>query len=115
CTLRHFVEEFLDAGFNPLFAHVRKAIDRDEERFLQTNKKQYFHLVAWFLEAERMRRKVALQKNPKEAPESFALVGEVLNQESLIIVNRCMRECYDHKQWMELQGVLKCFTQIVNI
>src|SRR5690606_35561435 len=38
CTLRHFVEEFLDAGFNPLFAHIRKAIDRDEERFLQTNK-----------------------------------------------------------------------------
>lgn len=112
-NLKHFVEEFLDAGFNPLFMHVRRAIDHDEDRFLQANIKQYFYLVAWFLEAERMRRKAALENNKDEVADSFALVAGVLNQEGLIVLNRYLREWYDLKQWGELQSAMRCYTQIL--
>ncbi|PQE16721.1 replication fork protection complex subunit tof1 swi1 protein [Rutstroemia sp. NJR-2017a BBW] len=44
--LRTFVEDFLDSGFNPLFNHIRKAIDREAERILDTHPRQFFYLVA---------------------------------------------------------------------
>lgn len=113
--LRTFVEDFLDAAFNPLFTHVRRAIDRDAQRLLDTNQRQYFYLIAWFLKAERIRRKtVATSEDPKDDVESFGLVASMLNQESLITLNRRMTDWFDLKQWMELQSAMRCFTQIVG-
>src|SRR5277367_3317358 len=81
-SLRAFVEDFLDSGFNPLFQHIRKAIDREAERVLHYHERQFFYLVAWFLEAERVRRKSKKPKNGKKGPtgeesDSFALVASV--------------------------------------
>lgn len=123
--LRKFAEEFLDSGFNPLFQHVRKTIDREAPHLLQYHRRQYFYLVAWFLEAERVRRKAkktaaaSNQANDSSAAaqaadiSSFHLVAGVLNQEMFITLNRSLHESNDMKDWNELSAVMRCFTQIL--
>ena len=102
--LRAFVEEFLDSSFNPLFSHIRRAIEREAERVLEAHKQQFFYLVSWFLEAERVRRESKneaekQQKDKKIAEtfeaDSFALIASVLNQESFILLNRFMQDRLD--------------------
>ncbi|KAK2760203.1 Topoisomerase 1-associated factor 1 [Arachnomyces sp. PD_36] len=118
--LRTFVEEFLDSGFNPLFAHVRKAIEREAERVSYMHSRQFFYVVSWFLEAERVRR--ARQRESQKhntstsrelEPDSFALVASVLNQETFITLNRFMQHSFDHKEWQDLNSSMRCFTQIL--
>lgn len=113
--LRSFVEDFLDSGFNPLFLHVRKTIDREAPHLLAYHRRQFFYLVAWFLEAERMRRKSMgdEQKKTDEGPNSFNLVAGVLNQEMFITLNKALHEAHEHKDWHELTAVMRCFTQIL--
>ncbi|KAF7718604.1 Uncharacterized protein PECH_006334 [Penicillium ucsense] len=119
-NLRTFVEEFLDSGFNPLFTHVRKAIEREAERVSAINARQFFYTVGWFLEAERARRaRQAIQrkrdgKNTKDVePDSFGLVASVLNQETFISLNRGMQSSLDNKEWDDLTAQMRCFTQIL--
>ncbi|EXM36836.1 replication fork protection complex subunit Tof1/Swi1 [Fusarium oxysporum f. sp. vasinfectum 25433] len=113
--LRSFVEDFLDSGFNPLFQHVRKTIDREAPHVMQYHRRQFFYLVAWFLEAERMRRKARKQssQNPSEDISSFNLVAGVLNQEMFITLNKALHESLEMKDWHELTAVMRCFTQIL--
>lgn len=121
--LRGFVEEFLDSSFNPLFNHIRRAIEREAERVLESHKKQFFYLVSWFLEAERVRRrtkKEAEKKRDKKLddtfePDSFAIIASVLNQESFILLNRFMQDRLDLKAWREVHAGMRCFTQILLI
>lgn len=123
-NLRSFVEEFLDSSFNPLFNHLRKAIEREADRVLDSHKQQFFYLVSWFLEAERVRRrkKREADKKKKDArldelaeADSFALIASVLNQESFILLNRFMQSGLDLKAWREVQAGIRCFTQILLI
>jgi replication fork protection complex subunit Tof1/Swi1 len=117
--LRNFAEEFLDSGFNPLFVHLRKAMEREAERLLDVNYRQYFYTVSWFLEAERYRR----EKQQKEHQdkkiaadfevESYGLVAGVLNQETFITLNRYMQTSYDNKEWQDLNANMRCFTQVL--
>ncbi|RDA83507.1 hypothetical protein CP532_2679 [Ophiocordyceps camponoti-leonardi (nom. inval.)] len=119
--LRSFVEEFLDAGFNPLFQHVRKSIQREASHVMQYHRRQFFYLVAWFLEAERMRRQAKKEAGRQQARgddadddvNSFNLVAGVLNQEMFITLNAALHESYDMKDWQELTAVMRCFTQIL--
>ncbi|KAL6889635.1 timeless domain-containing protein [Trichoderma longibrachiatum] len=114
--LRSFVEEFLDSGFNPLFSHVRKTIDREASHVMQYHRRQFFYLVAWFLEAERTRQTVNKASNNNKASDdvsSFSLVAGVLNQEMFITLNKAMSEAYEYKDWHELAAVMRCFTQIL--
>lgn len=114
--LRSFVSEFLDSGFNPLFSHVRKSLDREAPHVLDYHRTQFFYLVSWFLEAERMRRKANREsKQPSAAEEvgSFNLVAEVLNQEMFIFLNRALDRAYGDKDWALLTTVMRCFTQIL--
>lgn len=115
--LRAFVEDFLDSGFNPLFSHIRKAIDREEERVMSYHPKQFFYLVSWFLEAERARRKTKKptkgQKSAIPEVDSFALVASVLNQEMFVTLNRAMDSDFENKTWHDLSATMKCFTQIL--
>ncbi|AEO56332.1 hypothetical protein MYCTH_2301111 [Thermothelomyces thermophilus ATCC 42464] len=114
--LQSFVSDFLDSGFNPLFSHVRRSIDREAPHVLPSHSSQFFYLVAWFLEAERMRRKA---KNDSKKPSaeddvgSFNLVAEVLNQEMFITLNRALNRAYGDKDWRLLTTVMRCFTQIL--
>ena len=122
--LRAFVEEFLDSSFNPLFNHIRRAIEREADRVLETHQQQFFYLVSWFLEAERVRRRTKKEAEKKckdkkigqifEA-DSFALIACVLNQESFILLNRFMQDRLDLKSWREVQAGMRCFTQILLI
>jgi len=118
--LRAFVEEFLDSGFNPVFNHVRRAIEREAERVLDVHKRQFFYLVSWFLEAECVRRKAAKEARKKRntGPEleadSFALVASVLNQETFITLNRFMQESLDTKEWQDLNAGMRCFARILS-
>lgn len=113
--LRSFVEDFLDSGFNPLFVHVRKTIDRDAPHVMQYHKRQFFYLIAWFLEAERMRRKSKKAASQKSSDDvgSFNLVAGVLNQEMFITLNGALHDAYEHKDWHELSAVMRCFTQVL--
>lgn len=122
--LRAFIEEFLDSSFNPLFNHVRRAIEREAERVLDAHHQQFFYLVSWFLEAERVRRrqKKEAEKRKKDKKleetfeaDSFALIATVLNQESFILLNRFMQDRLDLKSWREVQAGMRCFTQILLI
>lgn len=112
--LRSFVEDFLDSSFNPLFMHVRKTIDREAPHVMQYHRRQFFYVVAWFLEAERMRRKN--RKEEKKGAEDitgFNLVAGVLNQEMFITLNKALHEAHELKEWHELSAVMRCFTQIL--
>ncbi|POR39573.1 Topoisomerase 1-associated factor 1 [Tolypocladium paradoxum] len=113
--LRSFVEELLDSGFNPLFQHIRKTIDREAPHVIQYHRRQFFYLVAWFLDAERVRRQAKKSTSQQSETEvsSFNLVAGVLNQEMFITLNRALHESYDHKDWHELSAVMRCFTQIL--
>lgn len=119
-NLRKFVEEFLDSGFNPLFTHVRKAIEREADRVVDSNTRQFFYTVAWFLEAERARRDRQSRKRSKEGksskevePDSFGLVAGVLNQETFVFLNRSMQYAVDNRDWEDLNAEMRCFTQIL--
>lgn len=119
-NLKTFVEEFLDSGFNPLFTHVRKAIEREAERVLDINSRQFFYTVGWFLEAERARRASQLKKRTEQGksgkdtePDSYGLVAGVLNQETFITLNRSMQSSFDNKEWEDLNAQMRCFTQIL--
>ncbi|KAI5461328.1 timeless protein-domain-containing protein [Mariannaea sp. PMI_226] len=113
--LRSFVEEFLDSGFNPLFTHVRKTIDREAPHLMAYHRRQFFYMVAWFLDAERVRRKSKKQSQQKDNEEvsSFNLVAGVLSQEMFITLNRALHEAFEYKDWAELTAVMRCFTQIL--
>ncbi|KAK5098987.1 Topoisomerase 1-associated factor 1 [Exophiala xenobiotica] len=117
--LRNFAEEFLDSGFNPLVSHLRKAIEREAERLLPINYRQFFYIVAWFLKAERVRRE-RKHKDAKASkavtefdPESYGLVAAVLNQETFITLNRYMQMSWDEKAWQDLNACMRCFTEIL--
>ena len=117
--LRAFVEEFLDSGFNPLFSHIRKAIEREADRSLEIHAQQFFFLVSWFLEAERVRRRTKKEADKRKnisdvfEADSFALVASVLNQETFITLNRFMRNQLDLKSWQDVNAGMRCFTQIL--
>lgn len=119
--IKAFVEEFLDSSFNPLFLHLRKAIERENERVETRHSRQFFYLVSWFLRAECARRRTLKEKaaDPKSAAvlsaedESYGLVAEVMNQETFILLNRFMQKSQDEKAWQDLNAGMKCFTQIL--
>ena len=123
--LRSFVEEFLDSSFNPLFNHIRKAIEREADRVLESHSQQFFYLVSWFLEAERVRRrkKAEADKRGKAhdkihvdfGADSFALIATVLNQETFILLNRFLQDRLDMKAWRDIHAGMRCFTQILLI
>ncbi|CAE7216489.1 hypothetical protein PTNB73_08030 [Pyrenophora teres f. teres] len=119
--IKAFVEEFLDSSFNPLFLHLRKAIERETERVETRHSRQFFYLVSWFLKAECARRRTMKERaaDPKSPEvlsaedESYGLVAEVMNQETFILLNRFMQTSQDEKAWRDLNAGLKCFTQIL--
>ena len=116
--LRSFVEDFLDSGFNPLFNHLRRAIEREADRVLGIHASQFSYLVGWFLEAERVRRRRMREQNKTAASteaesESFGIVASVLNQETFVLLNRFMQDRLDHKLWHELNAGMLSFTQIL--
>lgn len=117
--LRVFVEEFLDSGFNPLMTNIRKAIEREAERVLDIHHRQFFCVVAWFLEAERARRaRRATDRKQNSAtrdvgPDTYGLVASVLNQETFVALNRHMQVTFDMKEWQDLKASMRCFSQIL--
>jgi replication fork protection complex subunit Tof1/Swi1 len=114
--LGSFVSEFLDSGFNPLFAHIRRSIDREAPHVVDYHSGQFFYLVAWFLEADRNRRKAKQglkNRTPEDDVGTFNLVAEVLNQEMFITLNRALERANNDKDWQLLSTVMRCLTQIL--
>ncbi|KMU75247.1 mating-type switching protein swi1 [Coccidioides immitis RMSCC 3703] len=118
--LRTFVEEFLDSGFNPLFTHLRKAIEREADRVTESTSRQFWYAVSWFLHAERARREHQKETRQRSKgtsreiePDSFSLVASVLNQETFVGLNRFMQHSIDFKDWQDLTAGMKCLTQIL--
>jgi replication fork protection complex subunit Tof1/Swi1 len=125
--LRRFVEDFLDSSFNPLFTHLRKALEREVDRVQEEqHPMQFYYLISWFLHAECARRRSAKARRDRqskdkanvvvesEMDESFGLVASVLNQETFVLLNRFMQRAQDNKEWKELGAGMRCFTQIVS-
>ncbi|KAI1135216.1 timeless-domain-containing protein [Hypoxylon sp. FL0543] len=113
--LRGFVEEFLDSSFNPLFQHIRKKLDNQNDYVFEYHYRQFFYLVSWFLEAERVRQKAAKDQKPSSADDirPFHLVAAVLNQQMFITLNRAIGDSLENKRWQELCAAMRCFTQIL--
>ena len=123
--LRHFVEDFIDSTFNPLFSSLRKAIERekeDRETERTQHQSQFFYLISWFLQAEAARRaqaaadrakSVVRSEQPDVAENAFTYIAAVLDQETFVLLNRQMQEAFDNKEWHNLQATLLCFTQIL--
>ncbi|KAI0525578.1 timeless protein-domain-containing protein [Xylaria bambusicola] len=113
--LKNFVEEFLDSGFNPLFQHIRKKLDDQKDYIFEYHSRQFFYLVAWFLEAERARKKAEKGNQTTNHADvgSFNLVAGVLNQQTFITLNRAMTDSMENKRWQELCANMRCFTQIL--
>jgi replication fork protection complex subunit Tof1/Swi1 len=119
--IKAFVEDFLDSSFNPLFNHLRKAIERETDRVEIRHSRQFFYLTSWFLRAECARRRTMKERaaDPKSVEvltaedESYGLVAEVMNQETFILLNRFMQRSQDEKAWQDLNAGMKCFTQIL--
>jgi len=112
--LRGFVDEFLDSGFNPLFQHLRKTIDREAPHLQHYHRAQFFYLVSWFLEAERVRQQSKKgSKASQDNVSSFNLVAGVMNQEMFITLARAIDQSYNDKDWQQLTTVMRCFTQIL--
>ena len=122
-VLRKFVEDFLDSSFNPLFNHIRKALDSEASRVLDSHHKQFFYLTSWFLQAHSARQRAqqaarekgkgSVASDTADEEDSFALVAAVLNQETFITLNRFMQKSQDEKSWSDLTSCMKCLTQIV--
>ncbi|RYP30752.1 hypothetical protein DL767_006095 [Monosporascus sp. MG133] len=113
--LKGFVEEFLDSGFNPLFQHIRKKLDDQKDYIFEYHSRQFFYLVAWFLEAERVRKKVVKNNQSTQNGDvtSFNLVAGVLNQQMFVTLNRTMADSLENKRWQDLCATMRCFTQIL--
>lgn len=116
-ALRGFVEDFLDSGFNPLFNHVRRAIESERDRVMLIHSRQYFYLMSWFLQAEAARQKFrkAHTDAAKTADEtSFAYIASVMTQENFILLNRTMQKSMDDKSWKDVHATIMAFTQILH-
>jgi replication fork protection complex subunit Tof1/Swi1 len=116
--LAAFVEEFLDTSFNPLFIHLRRSIERDLDRVLETHKMQFFYLISWFLRAECARREAMNKRKsvPKSAEEEgFGIIAGVMNQETFVLLNIYMQTTHASKGWNEVSAGMKCFSQIVSL
>lgn len=114
--LTGFVENFLDAGFNPLFIAIRKLIEQDVDRLFDCHRMHYLFLVGWFLEAEILRRK--RQKSHGKGNESFGLVGAALHQNNFVVLMKLMKESFERgeKQNFDvLYASMICFTQILHV
>lgn len=122
--LRTFIEDFLDSSFNPLFTHLRRSIEREQERVLESHKMQYFYLIGWFLKAEAGRREFAKRKAellgkhkvgtvPAVENDGFSIIAGVMNQETFVLLHRFMQSAIDNKTWHDLNAGMKCFTQIL--
>ncbi|KAH9995206.1 timeless protein [Xylariaceae sp. FL0662B] len=113
--LKGFVEEFLDSGFNPLFQHIRKQLDQQKDYIFEYHARQFFYLAAWFLEAERVRKKTTKSSQSTDANDvgAFNLVAGVLNQHMFITLNKSIGDSLEHKRWPELCAAMRCFTQIL--
>jgi replication fork protection complex subunit Tof1/Swi1 len=116
--LRHFVEDFLDSAFNPLFNHLRKAMERQADRVMIQNTRQYFYLVSWFLKAHRERSKAKIARAKKQGVgevenDRFGIIANVLNQETFITLNRFLDSSIDQADWGYVNAGMRCFTQIL--
>jgi replication fork protection complex subunit Tof1/Swi1 len=115
--LAKFVEEFLDTSFNPLFIHLRRSIERDLNRVLESHKMQFFYLISWFLRAECARREAEAKsaKGSKESEaEGFGIVAGVMNQETFVLLSIYMQSAHANNAWNDVSAGMKCFSQIVS-
>ncbi|KAK3065696.1 Topoisomerase 1-associated factor 1, partial [Teratosphaeriaceae sp. CCFEE 6253] len=117
-ALRGFVADFLDAGFNPLFAGLRRAIEREADRVGDGHRRQYFYLTAWFLAAADARHASPAiptgppdQQQQEEQESPFPLISAALDEHALALLNRHMQTALDEKRWRDLHAALLAFTQ----
>ncbi|KAK4981180.1 Topoisomerase 1-associated factor 1 [Elasticomyces elasticus] len=111
--LRSFVTDFLDSSFNPLFTHIRKALEREADRVQAIHSRQYFYLVSWFLQADSVRRSSRKPSSIDAEDNSFVYIAGVLNQETFILLNRTLQRSFDEKNWQDLNAEMRCFTRIL--
>lgn len=116
-SMKEFVCDFLDSGFNPLFQSIKKAIQQDAERIEVFHTTMFFYLVSWFLQAERARRASQRQQKGKNAApdDSFGLIAAVLDQPMFILINREMEILASDGCPLnhELKAAMRCFTQVL--
>ncbi|KAG8626273.1 hypothetical protein KVT40_005218 [Elsinoe batatas] len=114
-ALKTFISDFLDSSFNPLFMHLRRAIEREAERVKEEHARQYFFLISWFLRAFAARQSLATGSTSQatETETPYAYVASVLTQETFVLLNRTMQKNLDDKSYSDVHTCLLAFTQIM--
>ncbi|KAF4552268.1 Topoisomerase 1-associated factor 1-like protein [Elsinoe fawcettii] len=110
-----FISDFLDSSFNPLFLHLRRAIEREAERVKEEHARQYFFLISWFLRAFSARQSLNtnLSSQATETETPLAYIATALTQEVFVLLNRTMQKNLDDKSYSDVHTCLLAFTQIM--
>ncbi|KAI5288210.1 Topoisomerase 1-associated factor 1 [Ascosphaera acerosa] len=121
-----FVEEFLDNCLGPFFKHLGKTISREAATVTDATLYQRYFLIAWFLQAERLRRRARAQRQREarasapgsrrallEEPVSWDVVNDVMNRSTCTSVKIRLRQAQDTGLRQDLVCVVRCMTQIL--
>lgn len=116
--LKDFVEQFLDAAFNPFVLQIRKMIDDNSNRFLKPHGMYFLYVVAWFLGEYRCRLRYC-----KGTLSDFGLIGAALSQKTFSLYGRLLVENVDIPAKLDDTGIcsstthtgLLCFKEILAI
>ncbi|TKX26420.1 hypothetical protein C1H76_1382 [Elsinoe australis] len=114
-ALKTFISDFLDSSFNPLFLHLRRALEREPDRVKPDHARQFFFLIAWFLRAFTARQTHCPPPQSQDATVEtpYAYIAAVLTQETFVLLNRTMQKNLDDKSYADVHTCLLAFTQIM--
>lgn len=112
-----FVSMFLDAGFNPLFSSVLKALEHDDSRVSQSNRLQFLYLQGWFFKAFREKGKAA-QKLAKLGSDfsddaDYQLIAAMMESRATIMLRKMLREGIESKLWKETHAAMDCLKELL--
>lgn len=109
--------DFLEAGFNPLFGSLLRALESDASRVSQENRRQYLYMQSWFLRALREHGKAERRRTHADADfaddADYRLVGIVLDSRAIITLRKMLRESIETRDWREAHAALNCLKEVL--
>ena len=116
-SLGEFTATFLDAGFNPLFMSLLKALEHDNVRVSPMNRLQYLYLQGWSFRALRERGRAAAKKAQLGSDFSddadYGLIASMMEGRATIMLRKIMRESSESKLWKETHASMECFKELL--
>lgn len=116
-AVKAFISTFLDAGFNPLFSSILKALEHDDTRVSQSNRLQFLYLQGWFFRALREHGKAKQKKENLGSDFSddaeYQLVASMMESRGTIMLRKMLRESIESKLWKETHAAMECLKELL--